>query len=71
MLLLLPKIVKYYQPSLFNDDKQMCAEVLHTNFIVQHNISFLTADRLAPLYRVKFPGSNIAKNIRCRRTKTT
>ena len=49
----------------------MCAEVLHTNFIVQHNISFLTADRLAPLYRVKFPGSNIAKNIRCRRTKTT
>ena len=49
----------------------MRAEVLHTNFIVQHNISFLTADHVAPLHRVMFPGSNIAKNIRCRRTKTT
>ena len=49
----------------------MCAEVLHTNFIVQHNISFLTADHLAPLYRAMFPDSNIAKNFRYRRTKTT
>ena len=26
------------------------AEVLHTNFIVQHNLSFLTADHLSQLY---------------------
>ena len=52
-------------------DKQICAEVLNTSSIVQHNISFLTADHLAPLYRVMFPDSNIAKNFRCRRTKTT
>ena len=39
--------------------------------IVQHNISFLTANHLAPLYRVMFSDSNIAKNFRCRHTKTT
>ena len=54
-----------------NDDKQIRAEVLHTSFIVQHNISFLTADNLAPLYRVMFPDSNIAKSFRCRLAKTT
>ena len=26
------------------------AEVMHTNFVVQHNIAFLTAEHLLPLY---------------------
>ena len=52
-------------------EKTICAEVLHTNFIVQHNISFLTADDLAPLYSKMFPDSQIAKNFRCSKTKTT
>ena len=39
---------------LVNDDKQIHAEVLHTNFIVQNNISSLNADHLAPLYHVMF-----------------
>ena len=51
--------------------KVIKAEVMHTNFIVQHNISFLTADHLAPLYAKMFPDSKIARNFKCSRTKTT
>ena len=47
------------------------AEVIHTNFIVQHNLSFLTADHLSPLYQKMFPDSKIAKEFSCCRTKTT
>ena len=54
-----------FKPANTNDEKQIRAEVLHTNFIVQHNISFLTTDHMAPLYRAMFPDSNIAKNFRC------
>ena len=53
-----------------NDDKQIHAEVLLINFIIQHNISFLTADHLAQLYDAMFPDLNIAKKFSCRRTKT-
>ena len=59
------------KPANTNDEKHIRAEVLHTNFIVQDNISFLTADHMAPLYRAMFPDSNIAKNFICKRTKTT
>ena len=53
-----------------NDDKQIRVQVLQKHFIVQHNISFLTADHLVPLYCVRLHDSNIAKKFRCRRTKT-
>ena len=53
------------------DDKQIRAEVLHTNFIVQHNMPFLTTDHLAQVYHVMFPHSNIVKNFKCRCSKTT
>ena len=33
-----------FKPANANDEKQIRAEFLHTNFIVLHNISFLTAD---------------------------
>ena len=39
--------------------------------MVQHNISFLIVDHLAPLYAKMLPDSNIAKNFKCSRTKTT
>ena len=51
-----------FKTTTSNDEKQIRAEVLHTNFIVQHNISFLTADHMTPLYRAMFPDSAIAKN---------
>ena len=49
--------------SIFLDhyDAQIQAEVLHYNFIAQLNISFLTADHLAPLHKQMFSDSKIAK----------
>ena len=61
-----------FQPASSSiSDAQIRAEVLHTNFIVQHNLSFLTADHLAPLYAKMFPDSSTAKSFKCSRTKTT
>ena len=53
------------------NDSVIRAEVMHTNFIVQHNLSFLTADRLAPMYSKMFPDSKIAQKFRCAWTKKT
>ena len=49
--------------SIFLDyyNAQIHAEVLHYNFIAQLNISFLTADHLAPLHKQMFSDSKIAK----------
>ena len=52
-------------------DSVIRAEVMHTNFIVLHNLSFLTADRLAPMYSKMFPDSKIAQKFRCAWTKKT
>ena len=46
------------------------AEVIHANFMVQLNISFLTAEHLFPLYAQMFPDSKIAKIFKCSRNKT-
>ena len=45
-------------------------EVLHTNFIAQHNLSFLLSDHMSKLYEKMFPDSKIAKRFACSRTKT-
>ena len=45
-------------------------EVLHTNFIAQHNLSFLLSDHMSKLYEKIFPNSKIAKRFACSRTKT-
>ena len=42
------------------NDSVIRAKALHTNFIVQHNLSFLTADHLAPMYSKIFPYSKKA-----------
>ena len=42
------------------NDSVIRAEIMQANFIVQHNLSFLTADHLAPIYSKMFPGSKIA-----------
>ena len=51
-------------------EKTAMAELLHTNFIGQHNLSFLTADHLSPLYAKMFSDSQIAQHFHCCRTKT-
>ena len=38
---------------------------------MQHNLSFLTADHLSPLYSKVFPDSQIAQQFKCCKTKTT
>ena len=52
-------------------DSVIRAEVTHTNFIVQHDLSFLAAHHLAPMYSKMFPDSKIAQKFRCARTKAT
>ena len=46
------------------------AEVLHTNFIAQHNLSFLSSDHVTKLYEKMFPDSKIAKRFACSRKGT-
>ena len=45
------------------------AEVLHTNFIAQHNLSFLLSDNMPKLYEKMSPDSKIAKCFACSKTK--
>ncbi|KAJ8036899.1 Zinc finger MYM-type protein 6 [Holothuria leucospilota] len=47
------------------------AEVLCTNFIVEHNISIAVTEHTGPLFRKMFPDSAIAKEYSCSRTKTS
>ncbi len=68
-------ISSLFQSSSNNSDS-LCqatttAEILHTNFIVQHNMSFLTADHMTHLYPKMCPDSKIAKQFACSRTKTS
>ena len=52
-------------------EKVITAELLHTNFMVHHNLSILTSEHLSPLYAKICPDSKIAKNFKCSRTKCT
>ncbi|KAJ8032743.1 Zinc finger MYM-type protein 6 [Holothuria leucospilota] len=47
------------------------AEVLFSDFIVEHNLPIAVADRVGPLLRKMFPDSETAKKYGCARTKTT
>ena len=68
-----PKVDSFFTSTASNEvnDSVIRAEVMYTNFIVQHNLSFLTADHLAPMYSKMFPVSMIAKKFRCAWTKIT
>ena len=50
--------------------KVTTAEVIMTNFIAMHNLSFQAADHLSSLFGAMFPDSSIAKDFSCRHTKT-
>ena len=47
------------------------AEVMVSNFIVQHNLPLATADHLGPLFKIIFPDIKIASPYSSARTKTT
>ena len=59
------------QPSeLSHIRKVTTAEVIMSNFIAMHNISFQTADHLSRLFGSMFPDSKIASDFSCKHTKT-
>ena len=47
------------------------AEVMVSNFIVQHNLPLATADHLGRLFKIIFPDIKIASSYSSARTKTT
>jgi hypothetical protein len=47
------------------------AEILFTNFLIEHNVPIAVSDHAGPLFRKMFPDSEIAKKYGCARTKTT
>jgi hypothetical protein len=51
--------------------KVMNAELLFTNYLVEHNIAISAADHAGPLVKKMFPDSKIAKSFKCARTKAT
>jgi hypothetical protein len=61
-----------YQLFHFQEPKDAVtkAEVIVTNFLIQHNLPLATSDHLGPLFRSVFPDSDIAKKYSCGRTKT-
>ena len=63
--------IPFVTDSFIQDKNVMKAKILHTEFIVQHNISINTAEHLNKLYSKMFPDSKIVKNFHCSRTKTT
>ena len=64
-----PSISGLFQ-SLGSKDSTTRAEVIVTNFLIQHNLPLATADHLGPLFRSVFPESKVAKGYACGRTKT-
>ena len=47
------------------------AEVMITNFLIQHNLPIATSAHLGPLFKSIFPDSQIAKSYACSTTKTS
>jgi hypothetical protein len=53
------------------DMKVMKAELLFSNFLVEHNLPLSVADHATPLFKAMFPDSATAEKFSCRRTKAT
>ncbi|PIK34419.1 hypothetical protein BSL78_28755 [Apostichopus japonicus] len=54
-----------------HDKNVLKAEVLVTNFLVQHNLPLATADHLGQLFKGAFLDSKLVKSYACAKTKTT
>lgn len=54
-----------------DDYSTIKAEVLFTDYVVEHNIAINATDHAGPLFRKMFPDSNIAKQYGAARTKTS
>jgi len=45
------------------------AEVLFTEFLVEHNVAFAASEHAGPLFRRMFPDADTARKYGCGRTK--
>ncbi|XP_071508171.1 uncharacterized protein [Diadema antillarum] len=61
-------IAKYLVPK---DNAVIRAEVLMTQFLIEHNVPFAASDHLSSSMKEMFPDSKVAAEFACRRTKTT
>ena len=50
------------------EQKVTSAELLFSNFIIEHNLPIAIADHAGDLFRSMFPDSDIAKNYKSART---
>lgn len=66
-----PTLVNMFKEKNPLEEKVTEAEVLFTNFVVEHNLAFSVADHFTSLCKKMFPDSQIAQKFSCRRTKTT
>ena len=70
---LAPNLVEFtkkdHSSSLQN--KVMKAELLFTDFLIEHNVPIAASDHSNELFRKMFPDSEISKKYACKRTKTT
>ena len=70
-LTLQPSVSEALSKSSPLDRQVMRAEIQMAAFIAEHNISFLTSDHMVPLSKSMFADSEIAKSMKCSRTKVT
>lgn len=55
--------------NILNNQIKM-AEIKLSSFVIEHNLSFNIMDHLCEVIHTMFPDSEIAKNVKCKRTKT-
>ena len=65
------KIETFVKPPTANEIDVINAECLMTNFIIEHNLPVTVSDHMSDLIKLMCPDSKIAKDYRCKRTKTT
>ena len=63
------KVTSYLQQNLSEEMNVINAEVLFTEFIVEHGIPLAVTDHIGPLFERMFPDSKIAAKYACARTK--
>lgn len=67
-----PNISQSFEPSFVaRKDKVQHAEITMSLFIAEHNLAFSLMDHLPKMIRYAFPDSEIAKQVKCGRKKTT
>ena len=54
---------QFFPPS--SDTSVINAEVLFTEFLVEHNVAFAASEHAGPLFRWMFPDSDIARKYGC------